>query len=317
MQFLPRFERLAPGVEQCFDRFEILLLQLYVGGDGHRTEAVVTVSQLRGIAEFHQRVGAPFCHLAQLGFIGERGSDDLAFNLSLQDEEGCFRLSLPGLGDFDTALAPVPQRQWQRYGKAGLLLAIPGALLREVRPHRKGRIALLSSQRDFEALLPDFRLTHPQIKVVRARGREQSIQVRSVGEGQRRRLQPQHVRPRHAAQLIQFEPRALDCQRGFGRFSFQGQLGRLDDARLQQRRQPGGIALDQHFAQLLEATGHFLRHRLLLLRRQGRVSQRAGPGRQRHLELRQPKFGELNLMIGNRLAQRDAPRPLDGLLDAD
>ena len=47
---------LALCVEERFDGFEISVLHLDVGGDGHRTEAVVAVRQFGGLAEFLNRV---------------------------------------------------------------------------------------------------------------------------------------------------------------------------------------------------------------------------------------------------------------------
>src|SRR5437867_4174943 len=66
LQFLPRFQRLAPRIEQRLDRFEVLLLQLDVSSNRHSAEPVVTVSQFRRLSEFVDGLGTPLAHLRQL-----------------------------------------------------------------------------------------------------------------------------------------------------------------------------------------------------------------------------------------------------------
>src|SRR6266511_4206376 len=87
LQFLSGLQRLAPRIEQRLDRFQVLLLQLDVSGDGHRAEPVVTVGQLRCFAKLIDRFGPPFSYLGEVPLVRQRCLDDAPVEVALPDVE--------------------------------------------------------------------------------------------------------------------------------------------------------------------------------------------------------------------------------------
>src|SRR6266516_1428499 len=168
LDLLSGFECFAPRVEQCLDRFEVLLLQLDVSGNRHCAEPVMTVGQFRRLAKLVHGFGPPVAHLGQFCLIRQRRLDDATVKVALSPEGQCFSLRPPRFRCLDIAFVPIPQRQWQRDADADLLLAITRALLRIIRPDSERRVTLLTSQGNFEPLLLQFDPSHEQLEIVRS-----------------------------------------------------------------------------------------------------------------------------------------------------
>ena len=115
--------------------------------------------------------------------------------------------------------------------------------------------------------------------------------------------------PRLAAQLIQFEDRCLLGHRRLTGLAEHRDLCGFDDAQFQLRRDSGQIPLHQHLAQRMKAVGDFPGRRCFLLSREQAEGDGARPCGQRGFELGEAQFGQLYLLVGNGLSQRNTPWP--------
>ena len=314
-QLRRRFERLLLRVEQAFDGFEVLLLQLDVGGNRHCAEPVMAVGHFRRFLEVLHGIGPPLGHLAQLRFVSQRGFDDLALHLALGDVERNLRLHLARVGGFDVARVPIPQRQRQRDADADDALAVAGVFLGEGRADGRwpGNARSWRGPRGSPAarVRRRARATRscscapaPAACLLSSGGRN----ARCVWlDGQAR------VR-RDAAKLIQLQQRRLRGERRFARLALRVQLGRLDDARFEQAAsaRPGSRCTSTS-RKRLEPLGHFRRRGGLFLRGEQTVSQRPHAPGERDFESLVAKFGQFDVAIRNGLAQSDASRPLERL----
>src|SRR5436309_1465307 len=175
LDLLPGFERFAPRVEQCLDRFEVLLLQFNVSGNRHCAEPVMTVGEFRRLAKLIHGFGPPLVHLRQFCLIRQRRLDDATIEVALSHKSKCFSLRPPRFRCLYIAFVPIPQRQRQRDADADLLLAVARALLRKIRANGERRIAILARKRNFEPLLLQFDASHLQLEVVRLRRRQSKV----------------------------------------------------------------------------------------------------------------------------------------------
>src|SRR5207249_10841084 len=64
--------RRSSDLEQSFDRFQVLLLQLDVGGNRHRAEPIMAVGNFRGFLEMLNGIRPPLRHFVELRLVGQR-----------------------------------------------------------------------------------------------------------------------------------------------------------------------------------------------------------------------------------------------------
>src|SRR6185503_3788813 len=164
-------------IEQRLHGFEVLLLQLDVSGNRHRTKPVMPVRQCCRLLELLDGVRTPLAHFRELRLITHRLLRHLPLDLPLCDEHRSGRLLLTRLGCLNAALVPVPQRQRHCHTDTDLGFVVARAFLRNVRADAERWISIILRQRDLEALLFQLRPAHLQLEVVRQRRREQRIDI--------------------------------------------------------------------------------------------------------------------------------------------
>ncbi len=97
----------------------------------------------------------------------------------------------------------------------------------------------------------------------------------------------------------------------------QRQLGGLDHASLQQGSDAGGLAGEEGFLERGEAFGDFAHGCGLRVARVQAIGERAGAGGESVFKPGESEFGQLDISVGDGLAQGEAARPLEGLGDGN
>ena len=161
-----------------------MLRQLDVGGDGHGSEPVVSISEFGGLAKAHSRIRRPEPGFTNLGVEGLRSRQDRAVKIAQGDQHRHLGLSLTGLGYIDGSAIARCQRKRNGESDAEVLFLVPSLCLRIVRAYTKARVALVLRELHSISLLFELRLAGTEIKIVLPGGSEQRHGLRGLVEHQ-------------------------------------------------------------------------------------------------------------------------------------
>ena len=116
-----------------------------------------------------------------------------------------------------------------------------------------------------------------------------------------------------AAQLIEFQQGRVKRELRLGGPALERELGGLDHAGFEQRRDAGGVPGEKRFLQRGEPVGDLADCSGLRIRDVETVGEGADARVEGGAEPAEAKLGERDLAVGDRLAQGETPRPFEGL----
>ena len=289
------------------------MLNLGIGGQRDRAEAIIAVGIGGGLRETLWRIGVPFGQRLALGLILRGLVEHVARDPALGVDQGRIGLRLLALFDRDIARLAVPEGDGGRHADAVIGLANVGAGAVVIGADADRRDTRLAGQIDAKSLLGELRAQRLQLEIILARPVGQQL---TGGEGGQRHVGPHDADAcgkGRAAQLVEFVEDRVRLGIRRRRRPLGADCAGLERGGLQLRRGARRIARDDHARESAHPPRDLACGGGLFVRREQAVTERPGPRRQRRVELLQPDPRQPDLPIGDSPAQRDAPAELNRL----
>ena len=166
---------------------------------------------------------------------------------------------------------------------------------------------------DGEALLFQLGAFLTKIKIVFAGGGEEGGGGRGIAKREGGRGEDERSVDGGATELVEFEQRCVEGEFGLSGAALEGKFSSFDHAGFKERSEAGGFAGEECFLERGETVGDFTHGGGAGVGGVQTIGERAGARFEGAAETSEAQFGEGNLAVGERLADREATGPLEGL----